>query len=54
MTEKARRLVYGQLQDIGDVFAFVRNLERFTIVPLATAHFTFDVHIGQKMHFDFD
>ena len=41
-------------EHVGNVFAFVSDLERFAIVTLSVADFAFDINVRQKMHLDFD
>src|SRR5439155_1219271 len=48
----SRQLLHLQIENIGDIFAFVSDLKRLTVVPLAMAYFAFDVHVRQKVHLD--
>src|SRR5208283_2937868 len=52
--EKPGGLVDGHFQDVRDVLAAVRDLQRLAIVARASTDFALDVDICEKVHFDFD
>ena len=41
-------------EHVGDIFAFVGNLECLAIITLAVADLALDINVRQKMHLDFD
>ena len=42
------------LQNIGNGFVAVCHIQRFAVVPFAFTRFAFHIHIGQKVHFNFN
>ena len=42
------------VKDIGNRLTFVLHFESFAVVPLALTQFARNVHVGQKVHFDFE
>jgi len=47
-------LFHRHLQNLVYVLALVLDLQRLSVVALAVTHVTRNIHIRQKMHFDFD
>ena len=45
-------LVDGHVQDIGYRLALVSYLKRFAVIAFAVAHFAWNHHVGQEIHFD--
>src|SRR5438105_2286258 len=54
IAEKTRRFIATHIKHIGDVFAFIGDLERLPVVAMAMADFTLDVNVWEEMHLDFD
>src|SRR6516225_6447785 len=54
ISEKTRRFVHRQVEDVGDVLPLVSNLQRLTIVASPMAYFALDINVGHKMHLDLD
>ncbi len=52
--EELARLVDAQVEHLGDVFAFERDLERVLIVASAAAGLAGDVDIAEEVHVDLD
>ena len=52
--EELTCFIYRHIQHLIDVLALVAHLERFLVVAAALAHVTGNVHIRQKVHFDFE
>ena len=52
--KKRQCLLDCHAQDVGDVLAFVLNLQRFAVVALTKADIAWHVHVRQKVHFDLD
>src|ERR1700730_17122401 len=51
--EEGGGLLYSHIQHIGNAFAFVMDLQGFTIVAFTFTYFTWYINIGQEVHFDF-
>src|SRR5207247_4218521 len=54
VAEKPRRFIHRQIENVGDVLAFVSDLQRLAVIAFAVAHFAFDVNVRQKVHLDFN
>src|SRR6476620_10391690 len=54
IAKESRGFVHRQIEYICNILAFVRDLERFAVVALASANIAFDINVGQEMHLDFD
>ena len=52
--EKRQGFVDGHVQHIGDVFAFVGDLEGLAVVAATVADVAGDEDVGEEMHFDFE
>src|SRR5207244_3461198 len=52
--EKTRRFIDGQIENVGNVSAFIGDLERLAIIAFTAAYFAFDVNVRQKVHLNFD
>ena len=50
--KKHNGIIHRHFQYIADRFSAVAYLQRFTVVTLAHAFFTFHVNIRQKIHFN--
>ena len=53
-SEEINGFVDGHVEDVGDVHAFVGDLESFAIVAAAVAGFASHVNRREKVHFNFD
>src|SRR5688500_18359473 len=51
--EEIHGFIDGHVQHVGNVHAFIGDLERFAIVAAAVASFTRYVNRRQEMHFNF-
>ena len=52
--EEFQRFFHGHIQDIGDRFAPVADVQRLPVIALAVADFAGDIDIRQELHFDLD
>ena len=52
--EKCHRFIHRHVEHVGDVLAFVIDLQRLAIVTAAIARFARHVNRRQEMHFNFD
>ena len=52
--EKGERFVDGHVENVGDIFSFVGDFQRFAVVAASVADVAGDEDIGEKMHFDFE
>src|SRR5262249_34365657 len=52
--EQRQRLVDREIEDVGDRFAAILDLERLAVVAPALALLARDVDVGQEMHLDGD
>ena len=50
--EEIESFLDGEFQDVIDVFSFVQHIEYFRLESFAAAGFTFQTHIGEKLHFN--
>ena len=52
--EKSRRFVYGEIENVRNIFSFVSNLERLSVIAPPVANFALHINIRQEMHLDLD
>ena len=52
--EELTCFIHRHIQHFIDIFALVAHLERFLVVAAALAHVTGNIHIRQKVHFNFE
>ena len=52
IAEELQALLYGHIEHVKDVFAFVFNFQRILIVSLAMAGVAGNVNVGEKVHLD--
>ena len=43
----------GQIEDVGDIEFFVLDAQGFGVEPFSVACGTFDIYVGEELHFDF-
>src|SRR6516162_2386420 len=48
------RLIDGHVEDIGDIFPFIRDFQGLAIVPAAIASLASDIDGRQEVHLDFE
>ena len=52
--KKFHCLGHGHLEYVGNIFSFVAYFEGITVVPLALAYITNNIHIGKELHLNLD
>ena len=52
--EEIQRFRNRHIENFGDVLSFESDLQSVSVVPIAFAHFTRHIHIGQEVHFNLD
>lgn len=50
--KERHRLIYGHIENIGNVLSFVTDFQGFPIIPGAVADFTGHINIRKKLHFN--
>ena len=50
--KKLERLLAGEVEDLGDVLAPARDLERVAVVARALADLARDIDVGKEVHLD--
>ena len=54
MLKKFQAFGDGHIKNVGNSLALIFYLQCLAIVPCAFAHFAGDIHVGQKVHLDFN
>ena len=54
VAEEADAFIHRHVENVGDIFPLVSDLERFAIVTLAAADLALDIDVRQEMHLDLD